>query len=63
MDNLDKRKVEMTIECKCVGLDEALEKVTRLVELLKVIDEHKDLLDQKVEDREHRPHGMFGPND
>ncbi len=35
MDNLDKRMVEMTIECKCVGLDEALEKVTKLVELLR----------------------------
>lgn len=26
MDNLNNRKIEMTIECKCVGLDEALEK-------------------------------------
>lgn len=41
MDNLDKRMVEMTIECKCVGLDEALEKVTRLVELLKEAEEHE----------------------
>ncbi len=63
MDGSDKRKVEMTIEVKYTGLDEALEKISKLVELLKEIDEHKDLLDQKVEDREHRPHGMFGPND
>jgi len=46
MDTLEnKKKIELTIECKCVGLDEALEKATRLVELLKVIDEHRDLLD------------------
>ncbi len=44
MDNSNKKKVEMTIECNCVGLDEALEKVARLAELLKVIDEHKDLI-------------------
>ncbi len=59
MDNLDKRKVEITIECKCVGLDEALEKLIQLTELLKVVDEHGDVLAH----RERRPHGMFGPND
>lgn len=41
MDSLDKRKVEMTIEVKCVGLDEALEKTSKLVELLKEVEERE----------------------
>ena len=40
MDILDKRKVEMTIEVKCIGIDEALEKLSTLVELLKEAEEH-----------------------
>lgn len=40
MDSLDKRRVEFTI----VGLDEAIEKVTKLVELLKQVDEYKKVL-------------------
>ncbi len=41
MDSLDKRKVEMTIEVKCIGLDEALEKTSKLVELLKEVEEYE----------------------
>lgn len=44
MDNLNNRKVEMTIECKCVGLDEALEKISKLVELLKQAEEYEQRL-------------------
>lgn len=44
MDSIEKRKVELTIECKCVGLDEAIEKVTKLMDLLKQLKEHKDLI-------------------
>lgn len=41
---LEKRKVEITIECKAVGLDETLEKLERLVEFLRQVDSHKDLI-------------------
>jgi len=45
MDSLDKRKVEMTIEVKCIGLDEALEKTSKLVELLKEVEEREKQID------------------
>lgn len=41
MDRLDQRKVEMTIEVKTIGLDEALEKTSKLVTLLKEVEEHE----------------------
>lgn len=44
MDNLNNQKIEMIIECKCVGLDEALEKVSKLVELLKQAEEYEQRL-------------------
>lgn len=44
MDNLNNRKVEVTIECKCVGFDEALEKVSKLVQLLKQAEEYEERL-------------------